>query len=367
MAGVLAFHALLSWTVVFPLPELVLSPTANSFYAAVTLTPTEVLSCFRDLPALFPAAQHLHTNMAGKPLLYSLLSGISANAFFISVALIVLAKLAAVPLYFLVVALTEDRRKALLAAVFYLFTPLLFYFAPTLNTVTPLFLLSALVPVVWYFRTGLKRYAALAGILFYMLLLFEPAPGAVFCLFALLAAVYYGKVYADVSLRRTLLFLIVAAAGFAAAHLLLRAVYGYSLWENMKQSYVYAKVPFYKREYWRWFLLNPVLFLINCGVGATLAAVVVGWHAPRRLLAGEPRFMEAACALTLLASLLFFNVLGIAGGESSRLWLYLSPFVALLAASVCVEQNSFSAACAVLGISVVQAAVTLPMAGFVVP
>jgi len=369
LAAALLLHSFLCWTAVFPLPELVLSPTANSFYAASALPPSEVLSRFKELPALFPAAQHMHTNMAGKPLLYSLLAAAGGQgAFFMAVTLIVLGKLAALPIYFLVVALSEDRRKALLSAVFYLFAPMLFYFSPMLNTVTPLFLLSAMLAVVYCLRTGLMRYAPLAGALFYLLLLFEPAPGAVLCLFTALALVYYGKLYADTALRRSAAALALAAVGFAAVYALLSVCFGYSLWDNMRQSYVYAQVPFYKREYWRWFAMNPFLFLINCGVGLALAAVASGWAAPRRFLkGGEPLFLEASFALVLLVSLAFFNFLGLVGAEASRLWLYLAPLAAVLAASYCVEKQSLHIAWAVLGVAVVQTAATLPVAGFVVP
>ncbi|HOX22330.1 MAG TPA: hypothetical protein PLL10_02610, partial [Elusimicrobiales bacterium] len=126
-------------------------------------------------------------------------------------------------------------------------------------------------------------------------------------------------------------------------------------------------IPFYKIEYWRWFILNPPLFLINCGLGVAVAAIAAGVKAPARLLRGEAVFMEAISAVVLLGSLLFFNILGIAGAEASRLWLYLMPFTALLAASYCVESREEQEEGALLGVSVVQAAATSPVAGFVVP
>ena len=363
----LLFHAVLAQSGVFPMSEIVQSVSANSFYAAAGTAPGRLLRHSLDLPALFPAAQHIHTNMLGKPLLYALLGGLSRNPLFLACVLVALAKLAAVPLYFLVRAMTEDRRKALLSALFYLFAPPLLYFAPVLNTVTPLLLLTALLPVILYFRTGKPLLAAAAGALFYLLLFFEPAPGAVFCIFTGLSALYYARIRQDTGYRQLFSFLIFAAAGFAACYLLLYAVYGYCLLENMKQAYVYAKVPFYRREYWRWFTLNPPLFLVNCGIGVFVAALLAGIRAPRRLLGGEPVFMEAAAVFTLAASLLFFNALGIAGAEGTRLWLYLSPFAAMAAAGYCVEKGGLAPAWTVLAVAAVQAAATLPLAGFVIP
>ncbi|NLO90556.1 MAG: hypothetical protein GX410_01005, partial [Elusimicrobia bacterium] len=322
----LLFHAVIAQGGVFSLSEVVQSANANSFYAASALAPGHLLRHSLDLPAMFPAAQHMHTNMLGKPLLYSLLGGISRNPLFLGCTMVLLSKLAAVPLYFLVRALTEDRRKAILAAVFYLFAPPLVYFAPVLNTVTPLLLLSGLVPAALYFRGYGARMAFYSGALFYLLLFFEPAPGAVFCLFALLTALYYSRLQADTGYRQAFRFLGYSVVGFTVSYLLLYAVFGYSLFENMKQAYFYAKVPFYRREYWLWFALNPPLFLVNCGLGVLAAAALSALRSPKRLLSGEPVFMEVNAVFTLLVSLLFFDMLGIAGAEGTRLWLYLSPF-----------------------------------------
>ena len=352
----------------FDLETIFRSPGANAFHSfAQEVGPGELLARFER--ARRQAPLHAQSNMPGKTLLVHGLERITPRADVLPWLLIVLSNLGAVVMFGLARELLTDDRAAFYAAVLYLFTPGRVFFYPIMNTITPLLVLAFAWLVIRWLRTSHASDAAGAGVLLYLLVLFEPLPLVIGLLFLVLAA-------AAMTRReiRPATFAIQSAAMLAFFALTAVAVYemtGFNLVRAFSQIGAHA-VEFNAiagRPYGVWVRANLGEFLVSAGPAQVTLALVVpmaAWwqHTSLRAWFGNP---AVATSLGVVAVLVVTDLIGINRGEVARLWIFLACFFQLPAASACATLQHRGAVLALLAVSIVQSAIGVATIGFVVP
>jgi hypothetical protein len=260
-------------------------------------------------------------------------------AIFVGILLVRLkAALVVVPLY-LLVRWGLGKRRAVEVAALGVTIPSVVVFLPGLDAAYPTgaAALAALMVGALVWRSGLLAF--LAGVALYGVMLFSPA----LALVAVLVLLWYGLArwtgWGERLRRRPgqasfLQVLGVGILGFAIVLVVLWVFFQFNAvatwWECLRSNARFNRLT--GRSYLPWVLYNPVDFLMFLGVGlsalllAGTAGVLLRLKAWRRW---DP--MTLGLAVFVLA-LLALDVGGMNTGEVARLWLFLMPGVALLAA-----------------------------------
>jgi hypothetical protein len=101
-------------------------------------------------------------------------------------------------------------------------------------------------------------------------------------------------------------------------------------WECLRSNARFNRVT--GRSYLPWVLYNPVDFLMFLGVGLSALLLVAGASVVRRLRAWRQWSPVTLGLAVFVLALLLLDVSGMNTGEVARLWLFLMPGAALLAA-----------------------------------
>lgn len=368
IAGATLAHASMRRSAPYDLETLFRSPGANAFHTfAQEVGPSDLLARFERSRRQAPL--HAQSNMPGKTLLVHALETVTTSTAVLPWLLVILSNLGALLVYGLVRELSTDDRIALYAAVLYLFTPGRLYFYPIMNTITPLLVVAFLWVIVRWLRTQSTVTAALAGVLLFGLVLFEPLPLGIGLLVVTLAAAAILRKELSVST-----FLVQSAA--MGAFFLLTAVLvyettGFHVLHAFRRIGEHA-VAFNQtagRPYGVWVLANLREFALSAGPAQLVLTLVLPLGVLFRARAVRPWLShpEVAISLGLLAVLLATNLLGINRGEVVRLWIFLACLFQIPAAWACAILGHRWAVIAVLAVTVAQAAIGLGTVGFVVP
>jgi methylthioxylose transferase len=359
----------------YPLAMLVQSDQANSFYGVTQrYSAGEFLRSFHAIAATLPI--HARANMPGKVFLYYLLETITTRPQALGCLIILVSDLGGVLVYLVVKKLFDDRISAAYALILYLLMPAKLYFFPLLNTVTPVFILASLWLLLKYLETRRVAYLILEGASLYLLVVFEPLPlvmGIVFV--ALLARAYGQRKISRADLSRVGAWVM---GTFLACHLFFVAVVGFNVIRSFLFAWEDARAfnAEMGRPYSVWVVHNLKDFFINVGVVPSavfigLASYLVGrlvWMLRRgdsvRTYLAEPETLLTLCVLFVVA---ITDVIGVNRGETVRLWIFLAVFVQIVAARRCAVRVSRWGFAAVMTVTVLQAAMTISMVGFVIP
>lgn len=303
-----------------------------------------------DLLARFPAA----AERLGAPIKatqchnYAMLTYTPAewSAAWIGVLMPIWAALGVIPLAALARRFYPDQGRAVRTALLlYPLIPALLVFAPTWNTVYPLFSLTAL----WLLDRGLRepggrRFLSIAaggfitGISVFINFAFVPL-GLLFGLYAL--AVWYGE---DRPKRRSFGQIVrvglVFAGGVALPWIGYGGLTGSWPWELLSASMsMHLEL---ERDYLPWIALHAWDWMLWTGpplIGLWLLSARQGW----RTAAGR-------LSMTLFLTLLILLVSNFARGETGRVWTLFAPFVVLTAAGTLAQVHfnriELSLACA---------------------
>jgi len=254
-----------------------------------------------------------------------------AVAFTMALLAIGLAALAPLACYF---AASEilPRRAALAAAGLAALVPGTCLFNPSFDQAFPTltFLLGAVAVRAVKRRSG--AWGVGTGVVLYALMFFHVGfglAGAILA-FALLVAARAGE--ARPSARELLARLrwpgVGVAVGFLTPAFLLAVWLGYPTFRVMllclrNNGYFNAASG---RTYWPWVVVNPLEYSVS--LGFALAGLAAWAWAREVWRAARSRSLKGASAALLAAVtvLLGLNFLGLNRGETSRLWLFLSPF-----------------------------------------
>jgi hypothetical protein len=361
-------HAFLRTAAPFDLETIFRSPGANAFHTfAQEVGPSELLGRFER--ARRQAPLHAQSNMPGKTLLVHALERLTTDTAVLPWLLVILSNLGALLVFALARELSGDVRVGLYSSMLYLFTPGRLYFLPIMNTVTPFLVLAFLWVIVRWLRSQSTITGALAGVLLFGLVLFEPLPLVIGLLVVALAAA------AILRGELTVTTFVVQSAAMGAFFVLTAVLFyeatGFHLLNAFRRIGEHA-VEFNEtagRPYSVWVVANLREFALSAGpaslalaaalplAGATAGSSLRSWVA-------RPHVVSS---LGLFAVLIVTNLLGINRGEVVRLWIFLACLFQIPAAWACAALGTRWATVAVLAAAILQAAIGIATIGFVVP
>ena len=160
----------------------------------------------------------------------------------------------------------------------------------------------------------------------------------------------------------------VFVAGFAATWLLLVLLFPMqplAIFLNAMQAHRFATVESRSRGAWLW--MNIVSYAVFCGWPLFLAAVSGGLAFCRDALQkrlSAPFNIPVVIGTAALLTMLLLTLSGSAKGEVERLWLFLTPALATVAAAYLLQRVSWPGVAALL---LLQAAQTVIMAAWLAP
>jgi hypothetical protein len=355
----------------FPMDQIIVSDRATSFYSVATqYSPTELLSQYQTLLPNFPP--HSRANLPGKILFYQLLTVFSKSPMVMGYIIIAISSLGSPLIYGISKRLFRDRTVALYSAVLYMLIPCKQVFFPSLNTVTPLFILLCLYLLVVYLDTKKIWLLILLGVSLYFMTLFEPSPLVMGLLFVavLLNAIGQKKI----SVRDLAVILFIPTLSFTATYLTFLFVLSFDL-IGATQSILKDAITFNsedKRDYSVWILENAKEFFVGAGLPVMMIfiyfvfSILSQWKTLLKSILKWP--MEILYVLSYLLTFCIVLFLGINRGETSRLWIYLAVFfqipVAYFMAKIIRRNFLFFL---LSGMVLLQTMVSLQRVGFIAP
>ena len=318
-----------------PLGKIVTSAGANSFYTpALQYSPIEILSQYQDLAPSFP--KHARTNMPGKILFYQLLNLFTDSPQAMGYMIISISTLGGLFLYGICKRLFQDKTVALYSFVLYTLIPCKLFFFPTLNTVTPVFILSCMYLFLVYLDSKNNWLLILLGVALYILFLFEPSPFTTGILFIgiLLNAIGEKKI----SLKQTLNVVLIPIISFAAIYLIFLIVFSFDL--NQAFQYILKDAVEFNirrdRNYLIWIGENLKEFFYVAGLPVMMIFIYFTFSILSQWRALKKNLLHWSAidlfVLSLLLTLIIILFLGINRGEVTRLWIYLAVFFQIPAA-----------------------------------
>lgn len=341
-----------------PLGAVVRSDRANGFYGPATSTGiAEYLSSHSTPSRSLP--DHARTNMPGKFVATRMMMWISRTPATLGVLVALLSCLGAVAVYLVARELEQDPRAALLAGAAYLLMPGRIAFLGIMNSVTPLVALGAF----WLFLRCLRRPTPGASVAFgagmFALAFFEPLPYTMGLVFVAALAQK-----SRASLRTYVKPALLAIVCAAFLYLALRLTLGYDIFANL--AYVYRDAGSFNaagRPYGVWVGANLIELALAAGVPA---ATVL----PLGFASGEWRRWRVPAnwfAAATLVTIIVVDLLGFNRGEVSRLWIFLSALVAIVAGVRMASARSLTPFALLAVAMAAQAAVMVGMIAFVIP
>jgi len=241
-----------------------------------------------------------------------------ARCFYDTLALLA-ACAATLPVVYVLGRMLHDHRTALRAAVLYAVTPVFSVRVPFLDHFYPAITVLGFCAFYHALRRNDCRWAAGSGAVLAL---------GVFMSFGLLAMVVFCTAFAicegrTLGARRLARLEGAFFCGLVIPFVLLRGLCGFDIVEAFQRAMAnHAKIIGH-RTYWLWAAYGPYEFFSWLGV--PVAALFF-----RRLFrARHPDALLTACVATLL----FVDFSGKSLGEVERIWLFLAPYVVLLASA----------------------------------
>ncbi|MBX7247321.1 MAG: hypothetical protein K1X53_17635 [Candidatus Sumerlaeaceae bacterium] len=352
------------------LTDIIVSRPVNSFYE-----PTTLYSAYHFLHNYYDVApklgRHAFTNMPGKILFFYLLAVFTKSPQVMGYIIMVLANLGSLVAYTITRRLFNDRLSALYAMILFLLVPARIYFTPLLNVLAPLEILLLLLLMMMYVERSRAWVSVLMGATLFGVFIMEPLAlfsGLVFV--AVLGLALYRK---SLTWRGVGYLILGNIAGFLACCGLFYATTQFDIFKCFVHIFHIAH-QFYdevKRPYWLWFFHNIKEFFINAGiVQSCVYALMLGLLAratfvrPGRKEAQGglwERIMtpEFVFVLGYTASGLALNASGIERGEDTRLCLFFTPFLQIIAARCMASRLNPTTFDIALVATVLQTAITI--------
>jgi len=310
----------------------------------------DVLMNWRALVPNMPL--HVQSNMPGKVFLYNGLRLLTTAPMIMAIIVLALSNLGGILLYFIAHKLYHNRCMALLAFALYLFIPAKIYFMPLLNIVSAVPMLAAILVTLAYGENPKPRLARMLGVLLYGVTLFDPLTLSLgIFLIVPLHALKRDQVES---------LIVQSVLAFVVCDVAMRLVFHFDIIAALQTVVVGAHrfnmawTP--PRYYLPWLLPNTFELFLSAGVGISLAFFAFMFLG-RRKMPDTLIFGEAIATIGIMV------LSGINRGEVVRLWIYMMPFIALVAASVLVEYP-WSRDVALVSI-ITQAAATISVVTFI--
>lgn len=346
----------------YPIASVVQSDSSNSFWTASrTHSAAELMGNFEELSSSLP--MHARSNMPGKILVYHALGLFTDSPQAMGVAILVLSNLGGLLLFGVVKLLFHDTKIAYGTLLLYLFLPSRLYFVPTLNTLTPLFILLPLFLFLCHIETGNGIYLLLTGAALYGLLLFEPIPflaGLVFI--GVLASEMRRGRFKESRLAR---IIVLTIAGFLVVHGIMLSWFRYdafySFYRCSQDAMAFNGQA--RRLYSVWIFFNLKEFFLGFGGAGIVLLLATAVDCICRPKENRHTWFLASAAATLVAA----DLLGVSRGETMRLWIFLMVLLLVPPAHYSRKRSGLALVGVVCLANVIQATVTMGEVAFVIP
>ncbi|OGG09055.1 hypothetical protein A2154_03415 [Candidatus Gottesmanbacteria bacterium RBG_16_43_7] len=357
-----------------PLAVIVGSGSSPFLNQSRAFTPRQLVSGYHSLSPYFPA--HGKANMPGKTLFYYPLRFISDTNHNIWLMTVLVSSVIGVLVFYLSLFIFNSKETALLSLVLYLTLPAKLFFAPLLNTISPLFSVLSLLFLVFILKSKKVYWAILLGVSLYVMIFFEPMLMAI----GLIGVVLVMKNIAGgiLSFRELVLTIMIVFLSFLISYKLVLWLYNFDL----AQQYVFIlldSINFNRltyRGYLTWIFQNPLDFVWGAGV-APSALILLSWGALTvNYLKIRQRYhirfwkiilsrMELLLTLAFVITLVLVNFFGVARGESIRLWIFLMVIWEILAARYAIIAKKSLLVMLLIWGNVIQSVLTLSVVKFI--
>jgi hypothetical protein len=353
------------------LKAIVRSDGANSFYtAAMRYSPLEVLSQFSLLAPMFPG--HAQHNMPGKILFFYFLELFTTSPSAMGYLIVLLSTLGAMLLYGIIKKLFHHKLTAFYGMILYTLIPARLLFFPILNVITPVAILLCMYLVLVYIERKTIIIPLLLGVVFYLLILFEPSPLATAPIFVGIFLSAIGR--KRISQEKLYILFAVCGLSFMGMYLIFLLMFKFDLLDAF--LYVWNNAILFnrgtQRDYWIWLCENPKEFFYAAGLPVMMiftymiVQVFFQWHRLRKNITQWS--LETLFLLSLLVTVGALMLSGVNRGETTRLWIYLAVFFQVPAAIyIARTRNSQSLFLLVACTLALQSIITLERVGFVMP
>ncbi|MDD5054649.1 MAG: hypothetical protein PHZ00_00080 [Candidatus Peribacteraceae bacterium] len=368
----MALALLLRQSARFNLSSIIESDVSNGYFAAsLRYGPLTVLN---NYPVLSELSMHPAGNMPGKILLFHALRIFTTSSQAMGFMLVALACLIGPITYALMCEAGFSKRIALRAMILSLVMPAFVGFMPILNTVTPVIALTVFLLSLIAAHRNNKFTAMGAGLAALILILFEPTPFILIStgVFVIGDELQTGKIRWK-QLRTTGL---TAIGTMIIGLLTLRILTGFDLFAalhnvaKMGMSFNEADRP-----YVRWLIPNLKDFFMGAGILPSLVFLLAIVSITRLFVHRSSsrrgkKFAELppnAIALVIgtVTAVLLLDILGLIRGEAVRHWIFLMPFVMMIAAWMTTSKRWLFIV--ILSMTILQTSLSLWAIGFVIP
>ena len=360
------------------LGDIIRSDVSNGFYSPTLKY--DALEFIRNYNSIRGDLHvHAQANMPGKILFFYFLGIFVSTPLIMGCLIILFSNIGAVITYAICLKLFKNKLIALYSLILYLFIPAKLCFFPILNTLTPVFILLALLLFLCYLESRKVIYLIVLGLSLYLVLLFEPLPLVVGIMFIAFLIKYYREDRIDIpGLAKVVIY---PALSFLLVHFLFWAVFNFNIL-NIFLLVLRDAADFNvhsERGYTVWVFQNMIDFFANAGLVQSLlilasCVIILSRIALLIRKAGGKKeviayIFEPATLLTLsfFVVLLFLDLIGINRGEVIRLWIFLMVFLQIIVSYFCVTELTAIAFYVVLSAAVFQTVISISMVGFIVP
>lgn len=301
-------------------------------------------------------ARKLAETIVGRDMSDGAFAGIWASALLYRLAY----WLALVPVYFLAREF-HSREAGLLALAMTALIPSLHLFGPYPDQIFPLVAVGAFFAWHRAMRSKNMLWAAAAGFLMLVGLLWSLAFLAMVAMLGLAALLQLWREHSAgrnrIAWTAWLRIVLAGVGAFAVCSLLPMVLFGYDVygvWRICLSQHASFAVLF-PRSYVSWMLFNPVEFVLFTGVAVGGLWIGSAVRDARRWWGRRRRGALSVLPWALIGVLAVLNLSGKNLGEVSRLWMFLMPFATVPAAGLLEEldgKRGWAAACMVAAAAV---------------
>jgi hypothetical protein len=355
-----------------PIAEAIRSEGSNPYYSVSrSHTATDILMNFESIAAV--SQIHIRSNMPGKLLLYSALNILSGKPDLIGYMIVVISSIGGgILVYTLTTMMFTNRIVSLYAMMLYMIIPSRNYFSPLLNTVSPLASMMSLIILLRVLRRPSVLYALLYGVSIIVMILMEPM--------LLVTCVIHGFIILEYIITRKCGVLTIckllsyALIGYLSTNLLILYLFNFDVIARyiymVEDAKMFNRISF--RGYRHWIAFNITDLFFAAGMPAVIVWLIYSlgtiWTLTKRLIKRINVPIEHISAtlfsLGVLSMLIGTEFLGIARGETQRLWIFIMVFIQIGAAYAFVKIYPEKTFVFALICTIIQTLVTVNMVRF---
>lgn len=249
---------------------------------------------------------------------------------------------------------------------------------PLLNVISPMFIMISFLLWLIYLRTSNYIYLFFLSISLYLVLFFDPILFVAGIFF--IGAIFRDMEKGHLSLRYIFRSVLILLAGVITVNAVISSIFGFDAFSSFATLMRNANSANQQllRPYSIWIIQNLKEFFLNAGVlssflllaslGATLLKIFSTWKSNKSWLCIRKFITLPGTNLLLffIICLLCTDMIGIVRGEATRILMFMSDFLQILCAWLCIRCFSPAICHLVVASVAFQAVITAYMIGFLI-